>query len=445
MSTNNQLTPQRSMTVPISTEGLNPIQRLPPELLKPIFELLDPDFAALVKLMAVSRQWRELILNTPTLWNIISIHAFDEQSTESFEALISRLRLQFKCSGTLPLYVHWATNINEHRVNRLIHLIGEMAPFDRWKALALCTRGIIRNLSPGGRFTKLETIRLLDSSDAFLYHIDQTATQLRMIDAPLNNMSWNVLKRGLPNALKRASTICLPGDVGPFAEIPPNITRARFFKFFPNSLPNITTLECTEFWGESTILDFLPRVQKIRTAEWYWIRSPAEVTSKSLRHLVILSGFVDFLDYLITPNLQTLEITDIKDPNSTPRLPQSWSSCKHLVNLILDLPLDIDSLVPALESMTLLENLTIRVDSLEKQSISTTLAAQDCQASGETLWKCCPVLEHLAMRASPGNKDILQWQEEVLNVKRVRSDGSLKTVRLEVRQCGKPDDRPFSS
>jgi hypothetical protein len=412
------------------------IQGLPSELLNSVFEFLDPDFAVLVNLMGVAHRWRELILQTPTFWTFIVIRAYHEQSKKSFEALISRLTLQFKCSGTLPLDVRWFTNTNEYRVDRILYLIGELAPFNRWRKLVVSSRGIIRDLSQCGEFTSLETVRLFsDTPRIWLDHIDRTATQLRHVDAFYSDLRWNEITLGLPNALKRIDTISFPNRFMASVDVPPNITHAHFHDHFDIPLSNITNLNCKRFNADSIGLGHLPQIQTLHTLQWKWNGNPVNISSSSLRHLVLPSMNLHNLDYLTSPNLRTLHvICRTRNENWPPfSVPRSWHSCKNLINLTLELRLPIGGVVSILHSMTVLRNLTVQVDGLEEGSLSTTFAAVD-QTSKEAVWKFCPVLEHLVMRISPSKENFSRWWEEIGNVKKVRFNSPLKTVLLEVRK-----------
>jgi hypothetical protein len=409
------------------------IQGLPSELLNSVFEFLDPDFAVLVNLMGVAHRWRELILQTPTFWTSIIIYAYHEQPKKSFEALISRLTLQLKCSGTLPLHIRWFTNTNEYRVDRILYLVGELAPFDRWRTLVVSSRGIIRDLSRCGEFTSLETVRLVDETPRiWLDHINRTATQLRHIDAFYSELRWNEITFGLPNALNRIDTVSFPNRFMASIDIPPNITHVHFHDHFDIQLSNITTLNCKQFNADSIGLGHLPRIETLHTLRWRWNERPVKVSSPTLRQLVLPCMNLHNLDFLTSPNLRTLHLIYSKNENYLPfSVPRSWHSCKNLTNLIIELRLPTAAVVSILHSMTMLQNLTVQVDGLEEGSLSTTFTAVD-QTSKEPVWKFCPVLEHLVMRISPSKENFSQWWEEVGNVKKVRFNSPMKTVLLEV-------------
>lgn len=91
--------------------SISPIYALPPEILARIFEwIISPDVAAEWSfpnigrrwlLLKVSRQWREVILNHPTLWTY--------QDLDFFHSL-SQARRRFTRAGNLPLWVYFQTD-----------------------------------------------------------------------------------------------------------------------------------------------------------------------------------------------------------------------------------------------------------------------------------------------------------------------------------------------
>ena len=137
------------------------VYRLPTELIILLFQQCESDIRSRLALTHTCQLWRQIAVNTASLWTNIVIRPMARKWGTHFDNFISIMGMQLDRIANLLLDVEWITRVDDEFFVATLRLIREKAPFRRWRTLKMDLSGHLRHdasLSSIGAFTNLEVL-----------------------------------------------------------------------------------------------------------------------------------------------------------------------------------------------------------------------------------------------------------------------------------------------
>jgi len=288
-----------------------PIRKLPVETLCAIFSLCIPPSgkrlthrSAPFVLCLVSKAWRDIAMQDPTLWSRIHFDILPHRGNrENLRSLIHRAR-------SIPLTVsiiQTHTDFSVRRFYELLHLLAECTPLCRHLSIESYFGWTkeLNSLEPQ-QFQRLESVSLR-FHDSFLLgakaHVFSSLPKLQTAELYTRNPN-NMLEISLPSqSLLRLSMILE-------SFYPPAITVGNLRKFITR-FPNLQRLQVVLYGKGFSYPGFLPEVVDPS-------RSLSPTTFRSLKEITIRCGFRASLGTILRgflfPALESFDLDAVSVP-----------------------------------------------------------------------------------------------------------------------------------
>jgi len=294
------------------------IYSIPPEILRLIFrDYLSPIPLVRDELASVCHQWRQIILQTASLWTHVPLSTLTKGNRKSNEALIRKLELQVPRAGTLPLDISWRWILrSEDEKRAALSFIRRVCPFERWRTLFVQSPFFFstHEMEPSDSLHNLESLYLRSLHPNFLNFIEQTAVHLQHVQLHKyychNSPSTKLLE--LPSSLAVIS-LYDDFDAGFDNVVYPNITKLIYNDKHVDlgPFPNIRHLKLGVLDFDKLHVYNLPNLEHLEGhVEPQIYSSYNTVTMPKLSHLVMtgddLSSFVN----LSAPKLKTIQMSN---------------------------------------------------------------------------------------------------------------------------------------
>lgn len=294
-----------------------PIRKLPVETLCAIFSLCIPPGgkrlthrSAPFVLCLVSKAWRDIAMQDPTLWSRIHFeipttlpHRHPGGNRENLRSLIRRAR-------SIPLTVsiiQTDTNSTLRRFYELLHLLAECTPLCRHLLIESCFgwTSELNSLTPG-QLQRLESVSLR-FRDPFLFgakpHVFSSLPKLQTAELYTRNPK-NMLGISLPSQSLLKLSVILEFFY------PPAITVDNLRKFVTR-FPNLQRLQVVLYGKGFSHPGFLPEVVDSS-------KSLSPTTFRSLKEITIRCGFRASLCTILGgfsfPALESLDLDAVSVP-----------------------------------------------------------------------------------------------------------------------------------
>jgi hypothetical protein len=301
------------------------IYSIPPEILRLIFcdSIQDDTLPARVrgKLATVCHQWRQIIIQTASLWTHVTMSTQNKGIRKYHDALIRRLELEVPRAGTLPLNITWRWILwpedqkREALRREALSFIRRVCPFERWRTLFVQCPFFVstHEMEPSDSLHNLESLDVVCLHPNLRNLIERTAVHLQHVKL------HNYYRHDSPNTklLELPSSLAVISHYGDFDAgfnnvVYPNITKLQICtdKYVDlGPFPNIRHLKLQ-------VLDFdklhvynlsdLERLEvdvKPQTSPSY-----NTVTMPKLSHLVMTGHDLSSLVNLLAPKLKTFQM-----------------------------------------------------------------------------------------------------------------------------------------
>ncbi|KAG8810881.1 hypothetical protein FRC17_002718 [Serendipita sp. 399] len=316
------------------------VAMFPVEILEEIFGWLCAEIGSPSRSLAlVCKQWKEILLNLPVLWNTIEIDADD--CRKSLEAVYDRLKRQLHHAKNGMLNVilkntFLPSKLSPEEFLDLFTTLPRLAPVERWYSLRIVEREYRWQRQPPhtdkvlvGDFKSLRILSIEGFDYSWFQHSAHLDLVARISQCKPQLHTLNYLSSSIPGkieALFQLSTLkTFAGGFTALEEIPPAV-RANLRKVtvdgrvWPNDIEQMSTIP--SFTNSMTILNCPPHIfywmdilniESLRVERFYdWDGFKASIRLPNLRTLSVKPCLPQFLQVFKAPNVQSIELSGVK-------------------------------------------------------------------------------------------------------------------------------------